>query len=111
MLGIAEDIHTIADLDDPPHAHDGNAVADALDDRALSKAVEAIRNARRVEVFGVGSAATIAEDTNYRLLRIGIASRVNVNSHIQAITASLADYDRSVQTLAKTFDVLSTKRV
>lgn len=72
----------------------------ALDIAALSRAVEAIRKARRVEVFGVGSAATIAEDANYRLLRIGIESRASVDSHIQAITASLADPSIAVITVS-----------
>lgn len=80
----------------------------ALDVRALSKAVEAIRNARRVEVFGIGSAATIAEDTNYRLLRIGIASRVSVDSHIQAITASLADPSTAVITISHSGSTVET---
>jgi DNA-binding MurR/RpiR family transcriptional regulator len=72
----------------------------ALDITALSRAVDAIRKARRVEVFGVGSAATIAEDANYRLLRIGIESRASVDSHIQAITASLADPSIAVITVS-----------
>ena len=72
----------------------------ALDVRALSNAVEAIRKAKRVEVFGIGSAATVAEDTNYRLLRIGIASRASVDSHIQAITAALADQETAVITIS-----------
>jgi len=72
----------------------------ALDVNALAKAVEAIRKAKRVEVFGIGSAATVAEDTNYRLLRIGIPSRASVDSHVQAITASLADAETAVITIS-----------
>lgn len=63
----------------------------ALDVDAMQKAVAAIRAAERVEVFGIGSAATIAEDAHYRLLRIGVASRASVDSHVQAITASLCN--------------------
>jgi DNA-binding MurR/RpiR family transcriptional regulator len=80
----------------------------ALDVAALARAVEAIRKARRVEVFGIGSAATIAEDTNYRLLRIGIASRVSVDSHIQAITASLADPSVAVITISHSGSTVET---
>ena len=43
-----------------------------LDTKALGAAVKAIVSARRVEIYGIGSAAPIAEDANYRLLRIGI---------------------------------------
>lgn len=80
----------------------------ALDVVSLSRAVAAIRRARRVEVFGIGSAATIAEDTNYRLLRIGIESRVSVDSHIQAITASLADNTTTTITISHSGSTVET---
>lgn len=80
----------------------------ALDIGAMTRAVEAIRKARRVEVFGVGSAAAVAEDTNYRLLRIGIESRVSVDSHIQAITASLADETTAVITISHSGSSIET---
>jgi DNA-binding MurR/RpiR family transcriptional regulator len=86
----------------------------ALDIAALTRAVAAIRGARRVEVFGIGSAAPIAEDTNYRLLRIGIESRVSVDSHVQAITASLADSSTTVITIShsgSTVETLSATRL
>jgi DNA-binding MurR/RpiR family transcriptional regulator len=80
----------------------------ALDIAALSRAVDVIRKARRVEVFGIGSAATIAEDANYRLLRIGIESRASVDSHIQAITASLADTSTVVITISHSGSTVET---
>jgi DNA-binding MurR/RpiR family transcriptional regulator len=60
-----------------------------IDTSALGKAVKAILAARRVEIYGIGSAAPIAEDANYRLLRIGIESKSVIDSHVQAISASL----------------------
>ncbi|HVK90796.1 MAG TPA: MurR/RpiR family transcriptional regulator [Mycoplana sp.] len=80
----------------------------ALDVEAMAQAVKAIRKARRVEVFGIGSAATIAEDTNYRLLRIGIESRASVDSHVQAITASLADPSVAVITISHSGSTVET---
>ena len=80
----------------------------ALDVGALAKAVEAIRKASRVEVFGIGSAATIAEDMNYRLLRIGIPSRASVDSHVQAITAALADRSTAVVTISHSGSTVET---
>lgn len=61
----------------------------AIDTNALGKAVKAIVAAKRVEVYGIGSAAPIAEDANYRLLRIGFESKAVIDSHVQAISASL----------------------
>lgn len=80
----------------------------ALDVSAIVQAVEAIRKASRVEVFGIGSAAPIAEDANYRLLRIGIMSRVSVDSHVQAITASLADPSTVVITISHSGSTVET---
>ncbi len=58
------------------------------DPKALAEAIAMIRDAKRVEVFGIGSAAPIAEDAQYRMLRIGLDARVSVDSHVQAISAS-----------------------
>jgi RpiR family transcriptional regulator, carbohydrate utilization regulator len=61
-----------------------------VDAGQMERAVSAILKAERVEIYGIGSAAPIAEDANYRLMRIGIESKVVVDSHVQAISASLA---------------------
>jgi DNA-binding MurR/RpiR family transcriptional regulator len=66
--------------------HDTQA---ALDVGAMNRAVSLLRKARRIEIYGIGSAATIAEDAYYRMLRIGLNVSVAVDSHIQAISASL----------------------
>jgi DNA-binding MurR/RpiR family transcriptional regulator len=72
----------------------------SLDIHALVRAVEAIRSARRVEVYGIGSAAPIAEDASYRLMRIGIETRVLVDSHVQAVGASLTGPDVATLTIS-----------
>ncbi len=71
-----------------------------LDPMAIAKAVELIRTARRVEIYGIGSSAPIAEDAQYRMLRIGIDARVVVDSHIQAISASRTGPDVAVLTIS-----------
>ena len=68
-----------------------------LDPIAMAKAAKLIRNAERVEVYGIGSAAPIAEDIQYRMLRIGINCKVVVDSHVQSISASLTN--RNVATI------------
>jgi RpiR family transcriptional regulator, carbohydrate utilization regulator len=85
--------------------HDTHA---GLDMAALTEAVRIIRGARRVEVFGIGSAASVAEDANYRMLRIGINSRVSVDSHIQAINASLADSTSAILTISHSGSTIET---
>lgn len=92
-------IHEDLKRDDPPATilekifhSDIQALRDtlaALDVSAMERAVKALRGAKRVEIYGIGSAAPIAEDAHYRMLRIGIDCRVAVDSHVQAISASL----------------------
>ena len=73
-----------------------------LDPLAMTHAVETIRRAKRVEIYGIGSSAPIAEDTHYRMLRIGLDARVVIDSHIQAISASRCDPDVAVLTISHT---------
>lgn len=87
-LNLDDDLGTVAKkvFNSGLQAIQGTLKALSLDE--LGRAIAAIRSANRVEVFGIGSAAPIAEDANYRLFRIGIDSRVSVDSHVQAIVAS-----------------------
>lgn len=62
-----------------------------LDGETLTRAVEALEHAERVEVYGIGSSAPIALDAYYRLLRIGLRVSVVTDAHIQAVSASLLD--------------------
>lgn len=71
-----------------------------LDPQALGKAVGVIRNAKRVEIYGIGSSAPIAEDTHYRMMRIGLDARVVIDSHVQAISASRCDPGVAVLTIS-----------
>lgn len=71
-----------------------------LDTGALAAAVDAVRMAKRVELYGIGSSAPIAEDAQYRMLRIGLDVRAVTDSHIQAISASRCDQDVATITIS-----------
>lgn len=71
-----------------------------LDTGALAAAVDAVRKAKRVEVYGIGSSAPIAEDAQYRMLRIGLDARAVTDSHIQAISASRCDPEVATLTIS-----------
>lgn len=71
-----------------------------LDPNVLTRAVEIIRAAKRVEVYGIGSSAPVADDAQYRMLRIGLDVRAVTDSHIQAISASRCDPDVAVLTIS-----------
>ncbi|MBV8653139.1 MAG: MurR/RpiR family transcriptional regulator [Alphaproteobacteria bacterium] len=71
-----------------------------LDRAEVARAVELILAADRVELYGIGSSAPIAEDAHYRMLRIGIDCKVVIDSHIQAISASLTGPNVAVITVS-----------
>ncbi len=71
-----------------------------LESDALERAVAAVRGAKRVEIYGIGSSAPIAEDAHYRMLRIGLDARAVTDSHIQAISASRCDPDVATITIS-----------
>jgi RpiR family transcriptional regulator, carbohydrate utilization regulator len=66
----------------------------------MERAVKLLRDAERIEIYGIGSSATIAEDAHYRMLRIGLNAKVVVDSHVQAISASLTDSRVAVLTIS-----------
>lgn len=71
-----------------------------LDANALANAVEVVSAAKRVEIYGIGSSAPIAEDAQYRMLRIGLDVRAVTDSHIQAISASCCNPEVAVLTIS-----------
>jgi DNA-binding MurR/RpiR family transcriptional regulator len=79
-----------------------------LDPAALERAAAAMLGAKRVEVYGIGSAASIAEDAHYRMLRIGIDCRLAIDSHIQAIAASLTGPGVAVLTVSHSGSTVET---
>ncbi len=85
-----------------------------LDANAVERAAGMVRRARRVEVYGIGSAAPIAEDAAYRLLRVGVDARAVVDSHIQAVSAAMAGPDVAVLTIShsgSTHETLAATRL
>jgi RpiR family carbohydrate utilization transcriptional regulator len=82
----------VATIVDKVFLSDVQALQDTLkvlDRAAIARAVALILAAERVELYGIGSAAPIVEDAHYRMVRIGINCKVVIDSHIQAISASL----------------------
>ena len=79
-----------------------------LDPSAMERAVRIILAADRVELYGIGSAAPIAEDAHYRMLRIGINCKVVVDSHMQAVSASLTNPNVATITVSHSGSTLET---
>jgi DNA-binding MurR/RpiR family transcriptional regulator len=71
-----------------------------LDPKQVQLAVDILRSAKRIEIYGIGSSAPIAEDAHYRMLRIGLDVKVVTDSHIQAISASRTGPDVAILTIS-----------
>lgn len=87
---------------------------EVLDAAAMERAVDAIVNADRVELYGIGSAAPVVEDAAYRMLRIGLNCKVVVDSHVQTISAALADHRVATLTVShsgSTHETLAATRL
>jgi RpiR family carbohydrate utilization transcriptional regulator len=61
-----------------------------LKSEEMERAVDIVLAAQRVELYGIGSAAPIAEDIHYRMMRIGLQTRFHPDAHLQIVSASLA---------------------
>ena len=90
---------------------DIQALADTLkvlDLAAMQAAVKLILAAERVEFYGIGSAAPVAIDAHYRMLRIGIKCSVVVDSHVQAVSASLTGPEVVTVTISHSGSTMET---
>jgi DNA-binding MurR/RpiR family transcriptional regulator len=101
-LGQTDDIETVC----RKMFHAGiQALRDSmsvLEPKSVATAVDLIRSASRIEIYGIGSSAPIAEDAQYRMLRIGLEAKAVTDSHIQAISASRTGPDVAVLTISHT---------
>lgn len=59
-----------------------------LSDKKLEAAAEAIHNAKKLLVFGLGASASVATDAAHKFLREGIDCTVSSDNHMQVILAS-----------------------
>lgn len=59
-----------------------------LDDESLGRAVDALVDARRIELYGVGSSAAIAHDAYALLMQIGLPVYAVTDPHLQVLSAA-----------------------
>ena len=57
----------------------------------LEKAAQAIMNAKRIVVFGLGNSASVANDAQHKFLRLGLNATACSDNHMQSIIASHMD--------------------
>jgi DNA-binding MurR/RpiR family transcriptional regulator len=59
-----------------------------IDENIIEKAVEAIKNAKKIYIFGVGESGVIGMDLQYKLIRIHKDVLMNLDSHTQILMAA-----------------------
>lgn len=82
-----------------------------LSPQVLENAAEAIHNARKVLVIGLGASASVAQDASHKFLREGIDCIFSADNHMQAILAShLTDKDvvLAISHSGKSRDIVET---
>ena len=62
-----------------------------LDPESLERAIRALANARRVDVYGQGASAVTALDAQHGFLRLGMVAQAPLDTHSQAMSASLLE--------------------
>ncbi len=111
---IHEDLHenddfaTVADRVFAAHAASLAETRSLLAPAALEAAVRLLLAARRIEIYGIGSSAPVAEDFAYRLLRLGRDAKAVTDSHIQAVSAAMCGRDVAVVTVSHSGSTVET---
>lgn len=72
------------------------------DSATIGKAAHLIFNARRVVIFSVGGSASVGQDFEHKLLRIGIISHAYSDFHLMLMTASQLDEKDVVIAISQT---------
>ncbi|HET9822994.1 MAG TPA: glucokinase [Burkholderiaceae bacterium] len=64
-------------------------VRDHLNRESIDRAIALLRQARRVDCFAVGYYGSVAQDAQYKFLRLGLASGVYIDPRVQAMAAQV----------------------
>ncbi len=88
------------------------ATCESVTDEELMRAVELILGAKkRIEVYGIGSSAMIAEDAAFRFMKLGLPAGVVKDSYIGSVSALMMDADclaLAVSYTGRTHDLIKT---
>ncbi len=96
---------------------DARAIEDTaatLDLAALSRAIDAVNRAKRVDVYGVGASGFVAQDLHQKLHRIGLLSSVWPDPHAALTSAALLGPDDvaiAISHTGTTIDTIEALRV
>ncbi|MFG1358465.1 MurR/RpiR family transcriptional regulator [Xanthobacter pseudotagetidis] len=88
--------------------------AKVLEVAAIDRAAALMAKAQRIEFYGIGTAAPIAEDAAYRFLRLGLDTKAVTDSHGQAVSAAFTGPQVATLTIShsgRTHETLEATRL
>ncbi len=89
-------------------------IRNQLDDKALEKAIGMYRDCQRVELYGSGGSAVVAEDAQQKFFRLGKPAIAYSDPHIQHAAAALLDENALVIAIShsgRSSDILKTVEI
>jgi RpiR family carbohydrate utilization transcriptional regulator len=75
---------------------------EVCEDKEIEKAIEAIRRARHIEMYGNGASGAVALDAQHKLLKLGIKSYVYLDVFLQSMSASVLSEKDVVMAISHT---------
>ncbi|MEX2460436.1 MAG: MurR/RpiR family transcriptional regulator [Paenibacillaceae bacterium] len=81
-------LHSIIGAMEANHLRSITDTTRMLDVKELQRALDAFREANRVDLYGVATSGIVAQDFSQKLVRIGIHANANTDPHLQITTAS-----------------------
>ncbi len=66
-----------------------NAAAGQSVERAIAALADAGRNGRRIDFYGVGNSAIVAQDAQHKFFRLGVMASAVVDGHTQVMSATM----------------------
>ncbi len=66
-----------------------NAAASQSVERAIAALTEAGRHGRRIEFYGVGNSAIVAQDAQHKFFRLGVHASAVLDGHTQVMSATM----------------------
>jgi len=87
-----------------------NTTYDIISSDELIKVADMIMNAKRIEIYGVGSSSMVVNDVYYRFLRIGLPVYAVTDPHISSVSASMLDEDCVAIAISHTGKTIETLR-
>lgn len=88
VINIDDDLETIVAKIAKNNVQAIEGTRDVLDRHELQRAAEALLQAKKIDFYGVGASAIVAQDALHKFMRINQACTAYLDSHMQLVSAA-----------------------